>query len=241
MLHTVVYQGRMSLGIARRTTAAIGLLGLLVLGVAAAPATADAEDPSDAEWYALADEAVAEVEATDWAALSAQDGCKLVELEITEVVDPELNEALGAPEDLAVPVVEREEMCAGLDSSLVFDGGERTDGGMGTMVSRGSDCSSTSGPGRLCIARSGNYVSTSFRYSGSGSIKAYLRLYDISTSASGCPTGSTIATGSTSSYSYGTQRSLTVYSPSYDAYSSYIWRYVGLGHYTAWGSACGIF
>lgn len=207
----------------------------MLLGVTAVPASADADtEVSDAEWYELADDAADEVEATDWEALSAQDGCELVDIEIAEVVDPELNAALGAPEDLAIPVVEREEHCpTTFGSELVFDDSAGT-----TALPRGSDCSSTSGPGTLCISRSGSYITTSFRYSGSGSIKAFLRIYEISSGANGCPTGDTIATSSTASYSSGTRRSLTVYSPSWDGYSSHIWRYVGLGHYTSWGSAC---
>ncbi|HLV54537.1 MAG TPA: hypothetical protein VKY71_03055 [Actinotalea caeni] len=226
----------MSRGVVRRVSACIGVLGLLVLGVAAAPASAGtgADEIGAAEWYEAADDAVAEIEATDWAAISAQQGCRLVDVEVTEVVDPELNAAIGAPADLAVPVVEREERCGGLDSSMVAGSGLRT------TVAPGSDCSTTSGPGTLCISRSGSYVTTSFRYNGSGTVKAYLRIYKISSSASGCPTGTTLATSSTASYSNGTQRSLSVYAPSSGAFSSYVWRYVALNHYTAWGSACGV-
>src|SRR5690606_41986309 len=75
---------------------------------------------------------------------------------------------------------------------------------------------------------------------GSGTVKAYLRIYKISSSASGCPTGTTLATSSTASYSNGTQRSLSVYAPSSGAFSSYVWRYVAPNHYTPWRSACGV-
>lgn len=217
----------------------IAAAAAILLGAATAPAAADTggtelSDLSDAEWYDLAEDAAAEVEATDWAAVSAADGCELVDVEIAEVVDADLNAALGAPEDLAVPVVEREETCpTTLGSDLQFDDGIGT-----TAIPRGSDCSTTSGPGTLCISRSGSYVTSSFRYNGSGSISAFLRIYDISPSATGCPTGDTIATSSTSSYSSGTRRSLTVYAPSWDGYSTHVWRYVGLGHYTDWGAAC---
>jgi hypothetical protein len=231
----------MTQGIMRRSVTAAGVMVVLLLGVAVTPASADSDaEVSDADWYAMADDATAEVEATDWAAVSAEDGCRLVDVEIEEVVDSELNEAMGAPADLAVPVVEREEVCGGLTSDRAVSDESRTTSGLESMVSRGSDCSGTSGPGYLCISRSGSYVTTSFRYDGSGTIKAFLKLYRISSSASGCPTGSTLATSSTSSYSDGTRRSLTVYAPSYGGYSSHVWRYVGLGVYNNWGSACGV-
>lgn len=205
----------------------------------AAAETGDADDRSDAAWYALADDAVDEIEATDWAAVSAAEGCVLLDVTVHEVVDPEANAAMGAPADLAVPVVEREEDCSSrpgsLGSDLAFDNDART------TVAPGSGCSTTSGPGTLCISRSGSYVTTSWRYTGSGTISAYLRLYKISSGASGCPTGTTLATSSTSTYTNGVRRSLSVYATSYGAYSSYVWRHVGLGHYTSWGAACGIF
>lgn len=226
----MVYQCQMVQPIGRRVATAAGILALALTGATLTPAAADSgsvDDLSDAAWYALADEAADEVEATDWAAVSAAEGCTLVDVSVTEVVDPEANAAAGAPEDLAVPVVEREEICPTSTTTLR------------TAVSAGSDCSTTSGPGTLCISRSGSYVSTSFQYNGSGTISAFLKLYKISTSASGCPTGTALATGSEQSYSNGTRRSLSVYAPSYGGYSSHIWKYVGLGVYTDWGSACG--
>lgn len=177
----------------------------------------------------MADDAAAEVEATDWEALSAAEGCQLVDITITEVVDADANAEAGAPADMAVTVVEREEIC---------ETGAAT--AMRTTAARANGCSTTSGPGTLCISRSGNYVSTSFQYNGSNTISAYLRLYKIG-STSGCPTGDVLATSSTQSYSNGTRRSLSVYSPASGAYSSHIWRHVGLGHYTDWGAACGRF
>src|SRR5690606_41036111 len=154
----------MSRGVVRRVSACIGVLGLLVLGVAAAPASAGtgADEIGAAEWYEAADDAVAEIEATDWAAISAQQGCRLVDVEVTEVVDPELNAAIGAPADLAVPVVEREERCAGLDSSMAAGSGLRT------PVAPGRNCSTPSGPAPLSIAGSGSYGTASLRYHPSG-------------------------------------------------------------------------
>ena len=236
------YEWGMSQVFARRASIGAGLLGLVLLGAIASPASAEIDDArSDAEWYALADDAAAEVEAIDWEQMSAADGCRLVEVDIREVVDEAANAEAGAPEDLAVPVVERLEVCTPLTSALVADDDARTDGDKGAAVSAGSDCSGTSGPGYLCISRSGSYVTTSWRYDGSGTVKAFLKLYRISASASGCPTGSALATSSTSSYSDGTRRSLTVYAPSYSGYSSHVWKYVGLGVYNDWGSACGAF
>lgn len=239
----LLYEWGMSQAFARRATIGAGLLALIVVGALASPASADVQDDlSDAEWYAMADDAVAEVEATDWAEVSAEEGCRLVDVDIREVVDEAANAEAGAPDDLAVPVVERVEVCQPLTSALTASSdGARTDGSMGVTVDPGSDCASTSGPGYLCISRSGGYVTTSWRYDGSGSVKAFLKLYRISASASGCPTGSTLATSSTSSYSDGTRRSLTVYAPSYSGYSSHVWKYVGLGVNTDWGSACGAF
>lgn len=224
----MVYQCPMVQPNTRRVATTAGILALVLLGATITPAAAadPADDKlSDASWYALADDAADEAEATDWAAVSAADGCELVDIEITEVVDPVANAAAGAPSDLAVTVVEREEICSTSSTALR------------TAAARASGCSTTSGPGTLCISRSGNYVSTSFQYNGSGSISAYLRLYKIG-STSGCPTGDVIGTSSTQSYSNGTRRSLSVYQPSSGAYSSHIWRHVGLGHYTDWGAAC---
>lgn len=241
----MVYQCPMVQPFTRRVATSAGILALVITGLVTTTAAADdagSGEVTDATWYALADDAADELEATDWEALSAADGCELVAVEITEVVDPVANAEAGAPEDLAVTVVEREEVCGGsLTPALAFHGrGESIDGAPRAAVAPGSDCSGTSGPGTICISRSGSYVSTSFQYGGSGTISAFLKLYRISSSASGCPTGDTIATSSTSSYSNGTRRSLTVYAPSYAGYSAHIWKYVGLGVNTNWGSACGV-
>lgn len=244
-----MYEWGMSQAFARRATVGTGLIALILLGALAAPATADAEDEgdlSDAEWYAMAEDAAAEVEAIDWAEVSSDDGCRLVDVDITEVVDEAANVAAGAPDDMAVPVVERVEVCDEVTTARSVDsgamsGGESLAGALGTTVARGSDCSRTSGPGYVCISRSGSYVTTSWRYDGPGTVRAFLKLYRISSSASGCPTGSALATSSTSSYSDGTRRSLTVYAPGYSGYSSHVWKYVGLGVYSNWGSACGAF
>lgn len=275
---TVVYQCRMLPVKAHRPAVVAGVLGLLLTGVALTPAAAEPSEPTDptddatsagpsmpadaelpdtdAEWYDLAEEAVADAEGTDWGAVAQASGCELVSVTVTEVVDPVANAAQGAPEDLAVPVIEREEDCGplvtvlgegseaagpGVEDGTTDDGGDEAAGGDNAIdVGRGSDCSGTDGPGTVCTYRSGSYVTTSFRYSGSGTIRAFLKIYDIPTSASGCPTGTGLATGGVYSYSDGTRRTVSVYSPRYDAYSGHVWKYVGVGVYTNWGAACGI-
>src|SRR5699024_11553217 len=103
------------------TVTILASLALLVTGaslpaLAQAPIVDDAANPaperSPGEWRAWADDLRAELEATDWAALSQADGCELTSVEIVDVVDAQANAEAGAPADLALPIVQREEDCA---------------------------------------------------------------------------------------------------------------------------------
>lgn len=197
----------------------------------ATPAQADdgpSADSSDAAWQAWAQDAFDEAEATDWAALSAAEGCRLLDVTVSELVDERANAERGAPADLAVPVVERTEECEATATSA--RGGAAT-------TAMASGCAATSGPGSLCLARSGSYVTTSFRYDGGGTVTAFLKIYAPS-SLSGCPTGPALATGASQTYEDGTRRSLSVYAPDRDGYSSHVWRHVGAGIHSDWGAVC---
>lgn len=203
----------------------------VVLGLTAVPVQAGDTPPesmSDAEWATWAEHAFAEAEATDWAALAAADGCRLLEVSVSELVDAQANAERGAPADLAVPVVERTEECGAAPASAR---------GTDATAALVSGCSVTAGPGQLCLTRSGSYVTTSFRYDGGSTIRAFLKLYAPST-LSGCPTGPTVGTGASQSYEQGTRRSLSVYAPDRDGYSSHVWRHVGAGIHTDWGAVC---
>lgn len=238
-----------------------GAAALVLTGaLAAAPATADpglvpsadgvpeAGSPA-AEWYAWAQIQREEARSTDWAAEAASRGCSLVSVTITDTTMPEDAAAVGAPVDLLLPVVDRVENCqpAAPRSVSLRSGATSTTSGAAAAeaftamsVAAGSDCNTTSGPGSICISRSGSSIVASFTYYGSNTIKGYIRIYDINAGASGCPSGTTLRTGAESTYTYGTSRSTSLVRLARDAYSTHFWRNVGLGHYTSWGSACGV-
>ncbi len=216
---------------------ATSLLGMSTAAAAEASDGSDTDDTSAQEWADVADAAAQEAASTDWAAMSAAVGCVLVDVEVTEAVSEEINAALGAPEDLALPVVEREERCSG--DARPTQAPTTQSGVEARLAMAGSDCAATDGPGQVCISRSGSYVTTSFQYAGSGTIRAFLKIYDTPDGASSCPTGTTLATGATSTYSDGTRRSLSVYAPQSGGYSAHVWKYLGVGINTNWGAACG--
>jgi hypothetical protein len=220
---------------------ALGLVAAVAMCVALAGQAAAADDgdaiasqPPDGatDWSSWAADAAAEAEATDWAAVSRAAGCVLTGVQVQGVVDPVANAAMGAPADLEVTVVERTEECDGAPAArgLTLEG---------TAAEAAGGCASTHGPGTVCLGRSGSYVTTSWRYTGSGTIDAYLRLYRVP-STSGCPTGTAVGSSATQTYTNGTQRSLSVSSPTVQGYSAHVWRYVALGSYTDWGAACGV-
>lgn len=225
----------MQLGSRARATAVV--LASLAIGVAlAVPASADSDDVgtvdapmSVAQWHDWEQDSAAEAAATDWEQVARDAGCELTAVRVRTVVDPVANEAMGAPSDLEVTVVERTESC-GSSAPLAAR----------TMAaeSAAGGCSGTHGPGTICIGRSGSFVTTSWRYTGSGTIEAYLRVYRVGSTA-GCPTGTALGTSATQTYTTGVQRSLSVSAPTVQGYSSHVWRYVGLGAYTDWGAACG--
>lgn len=195
-------------------------------GVQAAPGA----ESSDAEWQAWAAAIEEEVRTTDWAADSASRGCELVSIDIRDTTVPEDQ---GAPAGLTIPIVERSEDCATTASlSQSPSTQNRTTASQSAMASA---CSSTSGPGTICLTRSGSYVTSSFTYYGSSSPNGFVRLYQRS-SSSGCGTGSTIATGGSYTYSYGETHSVSTYA-GYGHYSASFWRKLTFGH-TNWGTVC---
>ncbi|TDE97235.1 hypothetical protein EXU48_03220 [Occultella glacieicola] len=233
----------------RATAAAVAGAAALLAGVLlVAPASADAEplepeaagqpaaDATDAEWYAWSEAERATARATDWAADAAQRGCTLLSVEITDTTMPEVAAQIGAPADVLLPVVDRREDCAPARTTTFGS----TTQGLATAQAHtqrfgatGADCSTTSGPGSLCVYRSGNYVVSSFAYYGGGSISGYMSIYK------SCGSSPKLVSSGVSGYTYGVQRSVSVYSGASTNYSARFWRYVGLGHYTNWGSACG--
>ncbi|SED82178.1 hypothetical protein [Ruania alba] len=201
------------------------------------PVSGDApgdEAPTDsstvAEWEAWAEALEIEANTTDWAADSAARGCELVSIDIRHTTVPESE---GAPDGLTVPIVERTEDCTAPATLSQQDAPQsRTDSSLSTAASA---CASTSGPGRICLSRSGSYVTSSFTYYGSSSPNGFIRIYKRS-SSSGCGTGSTLATGSHYTYSYGETHSVSAYA-GYGNYSASFWRKLSWGH-TNWGTVC---
>ncbi|WP_159622252.1 hypothetical protein [Ruania rhizosphaerae] len=187
-------------------------------------------ESTDAEWLAWATALEDEVSTTDWAADSAERGCELVSIDIRDTTVPE---GQGAPAGLTIPIVERSEDCtttASLAQTPRLQ--NRTTDATAALASA---CASTSGPGTICLTRSGSYVTSSFTYYGSSSPKGFVRLYQRS-SSSGCGTGSTIATGGSYTYSYGETHSISAYA-GYGHYSGAFWRKTTFGH-TNWGTVC---
>lgn len=226
------------------TVTILASLALLVTG-ASLPAAAHAPladdvagpapDRSPAEWRAWADDLRTELEATDWAALSEASGCELTSVEIVDVVDGQANAEAGAPADLALPVVHREEDCAaalaeGIDAPAAAPPSFTA---LGAQVAA-SSCRGVTG-GRSCIARSGSYVTGSYTYYGSGTTSGFSRLYRVS-SLSGCPRGTTMATSSDSTLGYGGRSSVTA-ALGAGKYSMHFWRKVLIGHSDT-GGAC---
>ncbi|WP_156742439.1 hypothetical protein [Occultella aeris] len=230
-------------------TAVAAAAALLAGAVMVAPASADvqvlepevggqpAADATDAQWYAWAEAERDAARATDWAADAAQRGCTLLSVEITDTTMPDVAAQLGAPTDVLLPVVDRQETCAAATRTTF--GGSATQGLASAEAhtkqfgATAADCTTTSGPGSICVSRSGNYVVSSFAYYGSGNISGYISIYK------SCGTSPRLVSSGAASYSYGTQRSVSVYSAAASNYSARFWRHVGLGHYTNWGTACG--
>lgn len=234
----------------RRGRRRLGLLGsvaaaamLLVLGVgqASAPA-AHATEPADgtdvpnpaassAQWQDWSEELFVQARSTDWAADSAQRGCELISVDIVGTTVPE-GTWEGSPAGLEVPVINRDEDC-----SVGADGPAAANApAVASSAARAGSCSSTSGPGTICLSRASNSLTASFTYRGSGSPEGFIRLYARGTSA-GCDTGSTLATSSLSSYQSGQTRSVTGYAPGHGPYSASFWHDVWLGS-TNWGTVC---
>ncbi len=239
--------------LATLTGAALVLTGLSLPAAAHAslePPTDDAahleSERSPAEWSAWAQDLRTELEGTDWGALSAAQGCELTSVRIVDVVDPAANATLGAPDDLALPLVQRQEDCgeaiaagrplsaapAPTTLSVPGDLGDRADDRpeappAASLAAAGLECDGVTG-GRACISRSGSWVTGSYTYYSSGSTSGFSRLYAIS-SLSGCPRGTTVATGPSSTLGYGDRSSVSGVLGSGN-YSMHFWRKVLIGH-----------
>jgi hypothetical protein len=243
----------------RNISAGLGVTALAVsvaLVGAAGSASADetAQNPpgvpapgsAAGTWEAWAADERADAEATDWAADSAARGCELIDVTITDEVDVGYNRAMGAPDGLSTHRVDLEEDCS--DASMAVTEGAATkdgsaravdDGAAAYAVPSGNRCSSTTGPGTMCLSKSSGRIYASWKYSGSGSVSGFIRVYRISSSSSGCPTGSTWLTGSESTWSSGTTRTISKSAGSYGGYSSHFWKKVTIGH-TNWGGTCAV-
>ncbi|MCK0118446.1 hypothetical protein BCE75_101238 [Isoptericola sp. CG 20/1183] len=228
----------------------------LVLGLALAPTSAPAAvaasenlpgvpEPGspDHVWESWAAEERAQAEATDWDADAATRGCELQEVEISDEVDVDYNRAMGAPDDLATHRVDLVEDCSSPEAERLMgtaeDGAaDAPAGDVRTLaLSSGTSCSSTHGPGTACVYKSSGRIYASWKYRGSGSVSGFLRIYQISSSASGCYRGSTWLTGPSSTWSSGMTRSISKTKTTSTGYSGHIWKKVTFGH-TDWGSAC---
>lgn len=198
------------------------------------PGVPEPGSPRDV-WVEWAAAERAEAEATDWEADAATRGCELQEVSISDEVDVAYNRVMGAPDDLATHRVEMVEDC---DDPAGTDGLTLESGGISTMaIGSGTQCSSTSGPGTMCVSKSSGRIYGSWKYRGSGNVSGFIRIYQISTSASGCYRGSTWLTGGSSTWSSGMTRSISKTRTTYSGYSAHIWKKVWHGH-TDWGSAC---
>ncbi|SDS05229.1 hypothetical protein SAMN04489860_0683 [Paraoerskovia marina] len=231
-------------------TAAVALvLTPTVAGAASGPAPADVDGSSpsqgepipgvptaesaDAEWRAWA-QAV-----TNDARLRADDpspGCTVVESSVELVVDADANAQIGAPADLAMPVVRAVEDCGDEAAEAAAKPARGIDAAPQARLASGNRCAYVSG-GKICISDSGSTIRGT--YTASSSTRGFVRLYQISPSASGCPTGSTRATSSERSLSAGQTLSTWFYQTQNSGYNATFWRDVTWGHTKA-GSVCAL-
>lgn len=181
---------------------------------------------SAAEWQDWSTDLFAEARSTDWAADSASRGCELISVDIVSTTVPE-GALAGAPAELEVPMVDREEDCTS-DSSA--DAQQ-----LSAAAVAASACRSITGPSTICLNRSGSYVVASYTYRGGGSTDGFLRVYERS-SSSGCGTGSTLGTRS-GTFNSGVTYSRSVYHAGSGHFSASFWHETWWGH-TNWGSVC---
>jgi hypothetical protein len=193
---------------------------------------------SDAAWQKWADAERAQAEQADWAADSRTRGCTLVEATVVDEVDAAYNAAMGAPADLSTHRVDMVEECPEPAAGTLATGGLTSSDKVSTQaIGSGNRCASTHGPGTICVSSSGGRIYASWKYSGSGSVSGFLRIYRIPTSADSCYRGDTWLTGPSSTWSSGMTRSVSKARTTYSGYSAHIWKKVAIGH-TDWGRAC---
>lgn len=194
--------------------------------------------PAEA-WEEWAAQERAAAEATDWEADSAARGCTLEEVTVADEVDRDYNLAMGAPADLVTHRVDLLEDC---DDAAVADTmatRATTSDAAAQALPSGDRCASTSGPGTMCLSKSGGRIYASWKYRGSGSVSGFLRIYRVSSGASGCPTGTTWLTGPDSTWRSGDTRTISKARTSAGGYSAHVWKKVTLGH-TDWGGVCSV-
>ncbi|MEL7977728.1 hypothetical protein AAG589_17820 [Isoptericola sp. F-RaC21] len=190
------------------------------------------------EWESWAAQERADAEATDWEADSAARGCTLEDVTISEEVDRDYNLAMGAPADLATHRVDLLEDCG--DAAAADTASRAATSEASTLaLPSGNRCASTSGPGTMCLSKSSGRIYASWQYRGSGSVSGFLRIYRVSSGASGCPTGTTWLTGGSSTWRNGDTRTISKTRTSAGGYSAHIWKKVTIGH-TDWGGVCSV-
>ncbi|GAA1981955.1 hypothetical protein GCM10009718_18800 [Isoptericola halotolerans] len=226
--------------------AAALVLGLAVAPTSSAVAVAEPENlpgvpapgsPSSV-WESWAADERAEAEATDWEADAATRGCTLEDVQISDEVDVDYNRAMGAPDDLATYRVDLVEDCSSAEAERLMAPQQKASTDVSTLaLSSGTTCRSTSGPGTACVYLSSGRVYASWKYSGSGSVSGFLRVYQIPASSSSCYRGTTWLTGPSATWSSGTTRSISKSKTTTTGYSAHIWKKVAIGH-TDWGSVC---
>lgn len=231
-------------------TAALTLVGLPATAAAPAPAADSLATDSRADVVPGVPDASASADAWHaWAAALAADahtraddpspGCTIVDTQVELVVDAAANAQLGAPADLAMPVVRTVEDCGKSAAAAAAPARGVASGPEAAPQARlgsGSRCGYVTG-GRLCLSDSGSTIRGTF--TASTSTRGFVRLYQISPWSSGCPTGSTRATSSERSLRAGQTLSTWFYQTQNSGYNATFWRDVAWGHSKA-GSVCAI-
>lgn len=213
--------------IRRSTTSVMAALAIGIAGMAAIAPAATAEDSasndepvpvpaagaSESEWEEWASAETARAQAFDWAADSAARGCELVSVDITQEVDADFNESMGAPADLQTFLADRLENCdPKVAASLVAEStpmATTSSAQPSSTVPRGTRCVSSRGPGTICIHRTGGMLSGSWLNSSGGNITGYLRLGRITVNSTACPGGTHLMTGPTSRWNSGQTRTIS--------------------------------
>lgn len=204
------------------------------------PPQAPASSADTSQWQDWAERDYAYAREFDWAAESAARGCEILELQIIKDIDAAYNAEIGAPADLQTVRVERTERCDDPVPHGFAAVGQHEASLDAARVPVGNRCAAATGPGTVCIARSGGVITGSYRYDGNASPRGFVRIGTIAATATSCPIGTTWLTGPTQNWVKGVTRSVSRTHLAAGTFSVYAWRVASQGNVN-WGNTCARF